>query len=134
MVTVVEGGEMTVGPIEAVRVFTTRLADARRFYAESLGLNEVFATDAVVMFDTGQAKLIVERVGIDDPEASGLVGRFTAFSFTVSDMETTLNDLRHRAIEWLGPPERQSWGGVLSFLKDPDGNILTLVQYPELDT
>jgi lactoylglutathione lyase len=125
---------MTVGPIEAVRVFATRLADARRFYAESLGLNEVFATDAVVMFDTGQAKLIVERVGVDDPEASGLVGRFTAFSFTVSDMETTLNDLRHRAIEWLGPPERQSWDGVLSFLKDPDGNILTLVQYPELDT
>jgi catechol 2,3-dioxygenase-like lactoylglutathione lyase family enzyme len=41
---------MAVGSIEAVRVFTTRLADACRFYAEALGLNEVFASDAVVMF------------------------------------------------------------------------------------
>ena len=30
---------MKVGPIEAVRVFTTALADARRFYAGTLDLN-----------------------------------------------------------------------------------------------
>ena len=121
---------MTVGPIEAARVFTTRLAEARRFYAEALGLNEVLSNDAVVMFDTGQAKLIVEHVAVDDPEASDLVGRFTGCSFMVADMETALNSLGDREIEWLGPPERQGWGGILSHLKDPDGNILTLVQYP----
>jgi catechol 2,3-dioxygenase-like lactoylglutathione lyase family enzyme len=121
---------MTVGPIEAVRVFTTRLTEARRFYADVLGLKEVLATDAMAMFDTGQAKLIVEHVEPNDPEAAGLVGRFAAFSFTVANMETTLNDLRHHSIEWLGPPERQAWGGILAHFKDPDGNILTLVQYP----
>jgi catechol 2,3-dioxygenase-like lactoylglutathione lyase family enzyme len=121
---------MTLGPIEAVRVFTTKLAEARRFYAETLGLQEIFAADAMAMFDTGQAKLIVEYVDPNDPEAPGLVGRFTAFSFTVTKMEAALDDLRGRSIEWLGLPERQSWGGLLSFFKDPDGNILTLVQYP----
>lgn len=121
---------MTIGPIEAVRVFTTKLAEARRFYANTLGLPEVFADDAIAMFDTGQAKLIVEHVDAGDPEATGLVGRFTAFSFTVADMERAVNDLGDRSIEWLGLPERQAWGGLLAHFKDPDGNILTLVQYP----
>ena len=122
---------MILGPIEAVRVFTTKLAEARRFYADTLGLPEMLATDAVAMFDTGQAKLIVEHVDPGDPEAAGLVGRFTAFSFTVANMETALTDLRGRSIEWLGAPERQPWGGILSHFKDPDGNVLTLVEYPQ---
>lgn len=93
---------MILGPIEAVRVFTTKLAKARRFYADALGLPEMSATDAMAMFDTGQAKLIVEQVDLGDPEAAGLVGRFAAFSFTVANMETALIDLRGRPIEWLG--------------------------------
>jgi catechol 2,3-dioxygenase-like lactoylglutathione lyase family enzyme len=121
---------MILGPIEAVRIFTTKLAEARRFYADTLGLPEMFATDHVAMFDTGQAKLIIERVDPGDPEAVGLVGRFTAFSFTVTSMETALADLQGRSIESLGLPERQHWGGLLSHFKDPDGNVLTLVEYP----
>ncbi len=131
---------MIVGPIEAVRVFTAHLAQARRFYGETLGLAELFADEAMVMFATGQAKLIVERVEAGDPEASGpeasgpeasgLVGRFAAFSFTVADMAAAASALRERAVAFLGPPERQGWGGVLAHFKDPDGNILTLVEYP----
>jgi catechol 2,3-dioxygenase-like lactoylglutathione lyase family enzyme len=110
-------------------VFTTQLEGARRFYAGTLGLTEILATEAIVMFDTGQAKLVVERIAADDPEASELVGRFTAFSFTVGDIQRAVNDLAEE-VEWLGPPEQHPWGGVLAHLKDPDGNILTLVQYP----
>jgi catechol 2,3-dioxygenase-like lactoylglutathione lyase family enzyme len=94
---------MALGAIEAVRVFTTKLADARRFYADTLGLPEILATDAIAIFDTGQAKLIVEHVDPSNPEATGLVGRFTAFSFTVKNMETALNDLQGRPIEWVSP-------------------------------
>jgi len=121
---------MALGPIEAVRVFTTKLAEARRFYASTLGLKETVVTDAIAIFDTGQAKLIVERVDAADPEADGLVGRFTAFSFTVTSMEMALNELQSRSIEWLSVSERQPWGGLLSHFKDPDGNVLTLVEYP----
>jgi catechol 2,3-dioxygenase-like lactoylglutathione lyase family enzyme len=122
---------MSVGPIEAVRVFTTRLEEARRFYGDTLGLVELLADDAMAMFDTGQAKLIVERIDGGDPEAAGLVGRFTAFSFTVPDMAAALSGLRDRAIAWRGPPERQGWGGILAHFTDPDGNVLTLVEYPK---
>lgn len=86
------------------------------------------------MFDTGQAKLIVEHIDADHPEARELVGRFAAFSFTVADMETARRHLRRLSVEWLGPPERQAWGEILSHIKDPDGNVLTLVQYPQSES
>ena len=30
-----------------------------------------------------------------------------------------------------GFPEAQEWGGALAFFYDPDGNVLTLVEYPK---
>lgn len=60
---------MTLGPIEAVRVFTRKLDEARRFYGDTLGLREMSATDAIVMFDTGQAKLMIEHVDPNEPVA-----------------------------------------------------------------
>jgi catechol 2,3-dioxygenase-like lactoylglutathione lyase family enzyme len=121
---------MPLGAIGAVRVFTRNLEVARRFYAETLGLSKIQGDDSMVIFDTGQAKLIIEQIDVDDPEATGLVSRFTAFSFTVSNMESVLNELAGRPIDWLGQCEPQPWGGLLSFFKDPDGNVLTLAQYP----
>jgi catechol 2,3-dioxygenase-like lactoylglutathione lyase family enzyme len=121
---------MTLGPIEAVRVFTTKLSEARRFYADTLGLPEIIANDAIAMFDTGQAKLIVECVDPRNLETAGFCRPLHRVSFTVTNMETTLNNLRQHSIEWLGLSERQAWGGLLSHFKDPDGNILTLAEYP----
>lgn len=100
---------MPVGPIGAVRVFTTDLARARQFYAATLGLLLTHADDAVAIFDTGQAKLIVERIDADDPEAKDLVGRFTAFSFTVTSMAATLEELAPHPIAWISQSERQPW-------------------------
>src|SRR5438270_541926 len=65
-----------------------------------------------------QVKLIVGHVDLGDPEADGLVGRFTAFPLTVTNMDTTLNNSEDHAIEWLGPPECQVWRGVLSHFKN----------------
>jgi hypothetical protein len=31
-----------------------------------------------------------------------------------------------RGVDFVGPPEKQPWGGVLAHLRDPDGDILTL--------
>jgi predicted enzyme related to lactoylglutathione lyase len=73
----------------------------------------------------------VEEAEACDPEADGLVGRFAALSFTVANIAAAVASLERHAIEWLGPPEKQEWGGVLAHFKDTDGNILTLVQDPK---
>ena len=35
-----------------------------------------------------------------------------------------------RGVQFIEPPEKQPWGGVLAHLRDPDGNILTLLGQP----
>jgi uncharacterized glyoxalase superfamily protein PhnB len=56
----------------------------------------------------GEGQLALERVDPSDEEGRALV-------------------LAERGVEFVGPPEKQSWGGVLAHLRDPDGNILTLL-------
>jgi predicted enzyme related to lactoylglutathione lyase len=115
-----------VGPIDAVRVFTRDLARARKFYARGLGLEERSAGDGWAVFTTGGADLILEAGDPEDDE--GLGGRVLGFSFTVDDCAATVGELEARGVVVVGPPERQPWGGVLAFVEDADGNVLTLVQ------
>jgi len=39
----------------------------------------------------------------------------------------TYRALVARGVEFVGPQEPQAWGGVLAHLRDPDGNVLTLL-------
>ena len=45
-------------------------------------------------------------------------------------MAEVVGDLEQKGVRLTAPPEAQDWGGVLAHFADPDGNILTLVQYP----
>lgn len=121
---------MLVGPIEAVRLFSRSTEKAYAFYAETLGLTPSLTDKDLAIFETGQAKLIVELCEAQDPEANSLIGRFAGLSFTVSDIAASVATLASRGVSFDGPPERQDWGGILAHFRDPDGNILTLVQYP----
>jgi len=118
-----------IGPIEAVRVFTRDLALARRFYSRGLGLSETTTGPGYALFVTGGADLVLEEVAADDPESEGLVGRVAGFSFTVEDAVATCRALVAIGVEVISAPSMQPWGGVLAFIEDPDGNVLTLVQH-----
>lgn len=120
---------MTVGPIETVRVFTHDITLARKFYARGLGLTEKTSGPGYALFATGGADLILEQVEEDDPESAGLVGRVAGFSFTVEDCVGTCRVLTGLGVDVVSAPELQPWGGVLAFVEDPDGNVLTLVQH-----
>jgi predicted enzyme related to lactoylglutathione lyase len=54
-------------------------------------------------------------------------GGFLGVSLQVADIFATHKFLAARGVEFVAPPEKQPWGGVLAHLRDPDGNILTLV-------
>ena len=117
---------VALGPIDDVRVFTHDLALARRFYRRGLGLTERTAGPGYALFTTGGADLVLEQVERDDGDE--LVGRVVGFSFTVEDCAATCDALAERGVQIVRRPERQPSGGVLAFVEDPDGNLLTLVQ------
>lgn len=122
------------GPIGAVRVFTGRFEKSVAFYRDQLGLDRLSAHDGVAIFDTGQAKLVIEQVDADVPEEAELIGRFAGFSFTVQDIRESFAALSGSGVDFDGRPEIQPWGGAMAHFFDPDGNVLTLVQYPSETT
>lgn len=116
--------------LAAARIFVRDIVEARRFYAERLGLAIEAHSDAdgFCVFDTGSTKLIVEALAADDDEGEGLVGRFTGLSFPVDDVAAEFERLSARGVDFNDAPERQPWGGWLATFLDPAGNRLQLVQ------
>ena len=48
----------------------------------------------------------------------------------VDDIYLECQRLREEGVEFIRPPEQEHWGGWIATLKDPDGNILQLLQLP----
>ncbi len=117
--------------LNTARVFVRDVAQARRFYAEALGLAP-HAQDLArgwCVFNAGNCELVVEAVPDDAPaDDQTLVGRFTGLSFRVPDIHVAHQDLKARGVVFTAPPQRQFWGGTLAAFRDPDGNVFQLVQ------
>ncbi|MDO9355028.1 MAG: VOC family protein [Solirubrobacteraceae bacterium] len=119
--------------LTTARIFVRDLEQARRFYADTLGLKLVAAgmEHGYCVFDAGGLQLVVESVPDDAPEDEQvLVGRFTGLSFSVADVAQAHRSLLAAGVAFTGEPERQAWGGTLATLRDPAGNQLQIVLPP----
>ncbi|MCA0177281.1 MAG: VOC family protein [Proteobacteria bacterium] len=117
--------------LNTARIFVRDIAQAKRFYTQTLGLKPIAssAEHGYCVFTTGGVQLVVEAVSADAPqEEQELVGRFTGLSFTVADIQQTYRSLSAAGVAFTGAPERQAWGGILATLRDPAGNELQVVQ------
>jgi lactoylglutathione lyase len=113
----------------AVRIFVTDWERAINFYSKTLGMAVTHRSIAWgwAQMATGEGQLALERVDPSDDEGRALVGRFVGVSLEVPDIFATYKILAERGVDFVGPPEKQPWGGVLAHLRDPDGNVLTLL-------
>lgn len=114
----------------AVRIFSSKWEESFKFYKDTVGL-PVFYSNAEIgwaQFDVGGAYLGLERCDASDPESKKLVGRFVGISLQVEDIKTIYSSLISEGVEFTAPPEKQPWGGTLAHFKDPDGNIITLLE------
>lgn len=116
---------------DTIRLFVSDVARSKPFYQDSLGLNlEVDgSSEGYLVFSSAGISMVVENSeASDDTTGELLVGRFTGLSFRVVDISESYNKLIESGVEFLDPPEKQPWGGTIASFKDPDGNILTIVQ------
>lgn len=113
----------------AVRIWVTDWEKAVAFYQHTLGLKLEFEERQTgwAQFDVGGCYLGIERVDPGDEESKSLVGRFVGASLSVENIDAAYGQLKSKDVEFLGPPDKQPWGGVLAHFKDPDGNVLTLL-------
>lgn len=114
--------------IYAVRVFVNDWNTACSFYEQQLGLPLRFASADLgwAEFNAGGPSIAVERATGDN---AALVGRFLGVSLLVDDLEATHQRLVDNGVHFTMAPTLQPWGGQLAHLQDPDGNVLTLLEY-----
>jgi len=60
--------------------------------------------------------------------AKNEIGMFTGVWFYTDNIHSTYEDLKKKGVN-ITSPEKQEWGGIISILKDQDGNGFHLVEF-----
>lgn len=131
-----------IDTIGGVVIMVSDQARAVKFYAEKVGfdirLNVPFFGGKwieVAPKDSESTLSIMEpNPQLMPPEelevARKNIGRNTGVWFYTSDIQSTYEDLKSKGVD-ITKPEIQEWGGIMSLVKDLDGNIFTLLSSPE---
>jgi catechol 2,3-dioxygenase-like lactoylglutathione lyase family enzyme len=108
-----------------------------RFYRDVLGLradwgDEVGDYASFIVPDGGSVVAVLRREAMDEaigPAQGRPVGDRAVVVFDVPDVETMVASLWQRGAEVASPPTDQPrWGLRVGHVRDPDGNLVELVQ------
>jgi lactoylglutathione lyase len=131
-----------INTIGGIVIMVSDQAQAVKFYTEKIGfdirLNVPFYGGKwieVAPKDSESTLSIMEpnsqMMSPDELElAKRTIGRNTGIWFFSSDIQSTYEELKSKGVD-ITKPEKQEWGGILSLVKDPDGNVFTLLSSPE---
>ena len=131
-----------IDTIGGVVIMVSDQARAVKFYAEKVGfdirLNVPFFGGKwieVAPKDSESTLSIMEPnaqlMTAEELEIAGKnIGRNTGVWFYTSDIQSTYEDLKSKGVD-ITKPEKQEWGGIMSLVKDLDGNVFTLLSSPE---
>jgi catechol 2,3-dioxygenase-like lactoylglutathione lyase family enzyme len=115
-------------------VATQNPARALKFYRETLGLRFVSEDQFAIVFDLGGTMLRAQKVQKLIP------AQHTVLGWEVPDIFSAVADLKKRGVKFerfagLAQDELCVWlspsGAKVAWFKDPDGNTLSLTQFPE---
>jgi catechol 2,3-dioxygenase-like lactoylglutathione lyase family enzyme len=113
---------------------TQDAARALTFFRDVLGLALLADEPAALVFDSGGTMLRVTRVKQVVPAP------YTVLGWRVADLSAAVRDLASRGVHFerfVGMEQDPSgvWtspsGAKVAWFKDPDGNVLSLTQFPE---
>ncbi len=114
-------------------IWTSRIEAAERFYRHVLGLPLRGTADGALVFDVGGNDLRVSPVPATAPSEHTVMG------FAVEDVDATIAALGARGVvfERFDGLSHDANGAVVTpdgarvaWFRDPDGNILSVVQFP----
>jgi predicted enzyme related to lactoylglutathione lyase len=112
---------------------TTDGARAIEFYAGTLGLPKRSDDAFAVVFDVRGVELRLQKVERFTPQP------FTSLGWQVKDVAGVIDRLVAAGVqperyEWMEQDSRGIWsapsGARVAWFKDPDGNLLSVAQYP----
>ena len=117
-------------------ILTSRISEAETFYRDVLGLSLRTRSEGALVFDVGGGDLRVS------PVPSTTSSEHTVLGFAVNDVDGVIAFLSARGVTFerfegfthedngtLLTPD----GARVAWFRDPDGNILSVVQFPSSD-
>jgi catechol 2,3-dioxygenase-like lactoylglutathione lyase family enzyme len=125
---------MTLGDSEVMAFLATTQAEkSLAFYRDTLGLRLEEDSPFAIVMKAANASLRIQKVQAFTPHP------FTAFGWKVDDVEATVKALtgtgvKFERFEGLSQDDLGIWaspsGAKVCWFKDPDGNVLSLTQFP----
>jgi catechol 2,3-dioxygenase-like lactoylglutathione lyase family enzyme len=113
-------------------VWTSRIDEAERFYSGVLGLPVKAKSHGGLFYDVGGGDLLVSPVPSTHPTVHTVLG------FAVSSLSSVVTALNTRGVKFErfpGFPHDDAGvlvtpdGAKVAWFRDPDGNLLSIVQY-----
>ena len=113
-------------------VWTSRPREAERFYSDVLGLPLKGRSMGALVYDIQGSVLRVSPVPSTQPSEHTVAG------FAVEDLAGVVSALRERGVAWVRFPNfphdddgvvTAPDGSRVAWFRDPDGNLLSIVQY-----
>ena len=121
----------TITGVIGVTLWTDNLDTMFHFYNDVMGLPLHARHDDFIAFEFGGFREFRFNLGLH----GGVRGvssdpyRIMA-NFGVDDIHEMHQRLTSEGVEFIRPPEQEHWGGWVATFKDPDGNVLQLLQLP----
>ena len=111
-----------------VIVWTDRLDEMAEFYRDTLGFPVHSVRPNFVAFQLGDARFSIGT-------HAHVSGRTTEpervmINLGTRDIHNAHETLSARGVEFVRPPEQEHWGGWVATFRDPDGNMLQLLEQP----
>ncbi len=116
--------------IAGVIIWTANVERLGGFYRDVLDMKPVSQRDGFMAFQFGNLRLTIsDHSEIKDDAKDPLR---IMVNLAVDDIHSAYQRLREKGVEFLREPEKEHWGGYVATFKDPDGNVLQLLQQPSV--
>ena len=120
-----------INEIVGITIWTDDLDQMLTFYRDviRLPLHSYHEDEGFAAFQLGDLRFNVGRHDRIEGPASDPFRMMPHLG--VDDIHAEHRRIASQGVEFIRPPEREHWGGWVATLKDPDGNILQLLQFPD---
>lgn len=116
--------------LAGVIIWTDDLDRLVAFYRDTLGLTPHSVRPDFVTFTFGDVRLSIGRHSeVSGPSRDPYR---IMVNLAVDDIHAIAAELQLRGVAFLRPPEQEHWGGRVATFRDPDGNLLQLLQQPSI--
>ncbi len=114
--------------IAGVIIWTANTERLCGFYRYVLDMEPISQREGFMAFQFGDMRFTIS----DHSEVDGVAKDPLRImvNLAVDDIHSAYQRLREKGVEFLREPEKEHWGGYVATFKDPDGNVLQLLQQP----